>query len=53
MEQDYDSGEMHMRGFYAGDDVQVYTEACKLARAVNITHMAGQQSRLPHPHGHR
>jgi len=37
MEQDYDSGEMHMRGFYAGDDVQVYTEACKLARAVNIT----------------
>ena len=37
MEQDYDSGEMHMRGFYAGDDVSVFEEACKLARAVNIT----------------
>lgn len=37
MEQDYESGEMHMRGFYAGEDVSVYEEACKLARAVNIT----------------
>jgi nickel-dependent lactate racemase len=37
MEQDYDSGEMHMRGFYAGDDRSVFEEACKLARAVNIT----------------
>ncbi|MEN8254840.1 MAG: lactate racemase domain-containing protein [Verrucomicrobiota bacterium] len=37
MEQDNDSGEMHMRGFYAGDDMQVYNEACELARAVNIT----------------
>jgi len=37
MEQDYDSGEMHMRGFYAGEDEACYTEACKLARAVNIT----------------
>jgi nickel-dependent lactate racemase len=37
MEQDYDSGEMHMRGFYAGDDAECYNEACKLARAVNIT----------------
>jgi nickel-dependent lactate racemase len=37
MEQDYDSGEMHMRGFYAGSDVSVFEEACKLARAVNIT----------------
>lgn len=37
MEQDYAAGEMHMRGFYAGDDVTVFEEACKLARAVNIT----------------
>ncbi|MDZ8117948.1 lactate racemase domain-containing protein [Pontiella agarivorans] len=37
MEQDYDSGEMHMRGFFAGEDVTVFEEACKLARAVNIT----------------
>ena len=37
MEQDYSTGEMHMRGFYAGEDVAVYEEACKLARAVNIT----------------
>ncbi len=37
MEQDYDSGEMHMRGFYSGPDEIVYTEACKMARKVNIT----------------
>jgi nickel-dependent lactate racemase len=37
MEQDYDTREMHMRGFYAGDDVAVFEEACKLARDVNIT----------------
>jgi nickel-dependent lactate racemase len=37
VEQDYDSGKMHLRGFYAGDDVQVYNEACELARKVNIT----------------
>ncbi|VGO14958.1 hypothetical protein PDESU_03538 [Pontiella desulfatans] len=37
MEQDYATREMHMRGFYAGDDVSVFEEACKLARAVNIT----------------
>lgn len=37
MEQDYDSGEMHMRGFYAGDDNSVFEKACELARAVNIT----------------
>ncbi len=37
MEQDYESGEMHMRGFYAGDDVECYNEACRLARKVNIT----------------
>ncbi len=36
MEQDYDSGEMHMRGFFSSDDEQGYTEACKLARKVNI-----------------
>jgi hypothetical protein len=28
---------MHMRGFYSGEDVAVFEEACKLARAVNIT----------------
>lgn len=37
MEQDYSSGQMHMRGFYSSEDEQCYTEACKLARAVNIT----------------
>lgn len=37
VEQDYDSGKMNLRGFYAGDDVEVYNEACKLARKVNIT----------------
>lgn len=37
MEQDYDSGEMHMRGFYAGEERAVFEEACKLARAANIT----------------
>ncbi len=37
MEQDYESGEMHMRGFYAGEEVSVFEEACKLARTVNIT----------------
>ena len=37
MEQDYDSGEMHMRGFFAGEETDVYTEACTLARTANIT----------------
>ncbi|MCC7300434.1 MAG: D-mannonate epimerase, partial [Verrucomicrobia bacterium] len=37
MEQDYEAGKMHMRGFYAGDDIRVYSEACELARKVNIT----------------
>ncbi len=37
MEQDYTTREMHMRGFYAGEDISVFEEACKLARAVNIT----------------
>lgn len=37
MEQDYDSGEMHMRGFFSGPEIEVYSEACTLAREVNIT----------------
>jgi nickel-dependent lactate racemase len=36
MEQDYTTREMHMRGYYAGESVAVFEEACKLARAVNI-----------------
>ncbi len=36
MEQDHDAGKMHMRGCYAGGDVAVFEEACKLARTVNI-----------------
>jgi nickel-dependent lactate racemase len=36
MEQDYESREMHMRGFYAGEEVAVFEEACELARVVNI-----------------
>ena len=37
MEQDYVSREMHMRGFFAGAEDTVFEEACRLARAVNIT----------------
>jgi nickel-dependent lactate racemase len=37
MEQDYSTGEMHMRGFYAGDDAAPYNAACELAQKVNIT----------------
>jgi len=37
MEQDYSTGEIHMRGFYSSDDVECYNEACKLAQKVNIT----------------
>ena len=37
MEQDYDSGEMHMRGYFSSRDDSCYTAACTLARAVNIT----------------
>ncbi len=37
VEQDYDSGEMHLRGFYAGQEAAVYTDACELAQKVNIT----------------
>ncbi len=46
MEQDYDSGEMHMRGFYSSDDAQCYNEACKLARAVNITLLDREPSKV-------
>ena len=44
MEQD--DGKMHMRGFYAGDDVEVYNEACKLARKVNITLLDCEPTRV-------
>ncbi len=37
IEQDYETGEMHMRGFYSSDDAACYNEACTLARKVNIT----------------
>jgi len=37
VEQERLTRQMRLRGFYAGDDASVYTEACKLARAVNIT----------------
>ena len=37
VEQDADTRQMHLRGYYAGEDVRVYHEACKLARRVNIT----------------
>lgn len=36
VEQDYDTGEMQLRGFYAGEEEAVYQEACKLAREVNV-----------------
>jgi nickel-dependent lactate racemase len=37
VEQDYDSGDMHLRGFYAGESEEVYLRACELAQSVNIT----------------
>lgn len=37
IQQDYDTGVMHMRGFYASDDDSAYNAACDLARRVNIT----------------
>jgi nickel-dependent lactate racemase len=37
IEQDYDSGGMITRGFYAGGDAAVFEAACELARRVNIT----------------
>ena len=37
MEQDYEAGQMHMRGFYAGGDNAVFEAACALAQKVNIT----------------
>lgn len=39
MQQETGGAKMHMRGFYAGDDVQVYDAACQLARRVNITRL--------------
>ncbi len=36
VEQDYNTREMCLRGFYAGEDEAVYREACKLARQVNV-----------------
>lgn len=37
VEQDYDTGEMRLRGYYADENEIVYQEACKLAREVNVT----------------
>jgi nickel-dependent lactate racemase len=37
VEQDYGSGDMHLRGFYAGESEDVYLKACELAQSVNIT----------------
>ncbi|MGA1204868.1 MAG: lactate racemase domain-containing protein [Opitutales bacterium] len=37
VEQDYATGRMHLRGFFAGDEEQVYIEASRLARRVNVT----------------
>ena len=37
MEQDTSTGEMYMRGFFAGDGIETYNEACELAQKVNIT----------------
>ncbi len=37
VQQDYETGAMHLRGYYAGDDGEAYHEACKLAQAANIT----------------
>jgi nickel-dependent lactate racemase len=37
VEQEYRTGRMRLRGLYAGAEEAVFTEACKLARKVNIT----------------
>jgi len=37
VEQDYDTGEMNLRGYFADEGVAGYEEACKLAREVNVT----------------
>jgi nickel-dependent lactate racemase len=37
VEQDSGTGRMHLRGFYASDDVSAYNAACELAQKVNIT----------------
>jgi nickel-dependent lactate racemase len=37
VEQERGTGRMRLRGFYAGSDEPVFTEACRLARKVNIT----------------
>ena len=36
VEQDYESGKMHLRGYYSSDDDAAYSAACELSRAVNI-----------------
>lgn len=40
MEQDSSTGEMQMRGFFAGDEDEVFQAACALSRSVNITLLA-------------
>lgn len=37
VEQEYSSGEMLLRGFFAGDTAEPYQLACELSREVNIT----------------
>ncbi len=37
VEQDYETGDMLLRGFYASDKEVAYQQACELAREVNIT----------------
>ncbi len=36
VEQDYETRQMQLRGYYAGEEEAVYLEACKLAREVNV-----------------
>ncbi len=36
VEQDYGTRQMLLRGYYSGESDQVYLEACKLAREVNV-----------------
>ncbi len=46
IEQDYNSRQMHLRGLYAGQTVDIYKQACELSRQVNITLLDRQPSKM-------
>lgn len=46
VEQDYASGEMLLRGFFAGDSEEPYIRACQLSQQVNITLLEREPSKV-------